>query len=159
MGQAMADNDRTHGRRIRRAAGCIVYREVAGEPHFLLIRDPYERWTLAKGHLEGNESDQEAAIREVAEETGIHGQLGPLVGTIVYTFFAHGHQVEKRVTFFLMKVSNDITATPQLSEGISAVDWFPASEAANRIGYDQVREIFLKGSAMVAKQYSGEQRH
>lgn len=59
----MADNDRTRGRKIRRAAGCVVYRMEAGTPHFLLIRDPYERWSLPKGHLEGNETDAQAAVR------------------------------------------------------------------------------------------------
>jgi 8-oxo-dGTP diphosphatase len=144
----MADNDRTRGRKIRRAAGCVVYRLEDGVPHFLLIRDPYERWSLPKGHLEGNETDAEAAVREVLEETGISGELGLPIATVAYTFVSHGHMIEKRVAFFLMRATSG-EAKPQIDEGISAIDWFPAQEALRRMGYEQIRDVLSKAIAMV----------
>ena len=118
----MGDRNRGRHRKVRRAAGCVVYTGTPDQRRYLLIRDPYERWTLPKGHLEGAEDDQAAAVREVQEETGISGELGPQIGTIIYTFFHHGQAIEKRVTFFLMHVDGSTEATPQTSEGISEAD-------------------------------------
>ena len=65
------DDDRSA--KIKRAAGCVVYaRDAAGALSLLLIHDQYDCWTIPKGHLEDGESDAEAAVREVWEETGIH---------------------------------------------------------------------------------------
>jgi 8-oxo-dGTP pyrophosphatase MutT (NUDIX family) len=146
----MADNDRTRNRKIRRAAGCVVYRVSADTTRFLLIRDPYGRWSLPKGHLEGDETDAQAAIREVLEETGLTGVLGPHISTISYNFVAGGQAIEKRVAFFLMQAQTG-HARPQTDEGISAIDWFPAEEALSRIGYDQVRDVFTRALTILPK--------
>ena len=133
---------------IRRAAGCVVYRIEDGQPQFLLICDPYGRWTLPKGHLERDETAADAAIREVLEETGVHGQLGPLVEMISYRFNHRGRMIDKQVTFFLMQAdAGDVR--PQVSEGISAVAWYPAEEAFMLINYAQVRGVFQKALAML----------
>lgn len=136
----MANNDRTRGRRVRRAAGCIVYRNEGNGIAILLIRDPYGRWTLPKGHLEDNEDDRQAAVREVLEETGVTGELGPLVSTITYSFLSRNRLVEKHVAFFLMRTTTT-QITPQLSEGISDAAWVPLETTAQRIDYDQVRGV------------------
>src|SRR5687767_4031390 len=58
--------------RIETSSGGVVFRrDEAADHRFLLIRDPYGNWGLPKGHLEGGETPREAAIREVAEETGL----------------------------------------------------------------------------------------
>jgi 8-oxo-dGTP pyrophosphatase MutT (NUDIX family) len=145
----MGDRNRNRHRKVRRAAGCVVYTGGPEQRRFLLIRDPYERWTLPKGHLEGAEDDQAAAVREVQEETGISGDLGPHIGMIIYSFYHHGQPIEKRVTFFLMQVDGSTKTTPQTSEGISEVAWFPAEQARRMISYDQVRGIFDKAVGML----------
>jgi 8-oxo-dGTP pyrophosphatase MutT (NUDIX family) len=103
---------------------------------------------LPKGHLEGAETDAEAAAREVLEETGMRGELGLPIATIAYNFVTGGQMVEKRVAFFLMHAT-DGQPTPQIDEGISAIDWFPAQEAIRRIGYEQVRDVLIKAVAML----------
>ena len=72
--------------RVEKSAGGIVLRWMEAEPNVLLIRDPYGNWGLPKGHLEEGEDARQAAVREVAEETGLdHLELGPEVPVAVVT--------------------------------------------------------------------------
>lgn len=146
----MADNDRTRGLLVRRAAGGVVYHTGPQGYEFLLIRDPYGRWSLPKGHLEQDESEEQAALREVEEETSVRATLGPLVARITYFFPAKGKTVEKRVSFFLMSASDD-TITPQIDEGIMAVGWFSATEALDLLDYEQVRQVFAQAVRMLER--------
>src|SRR5262249_17291528 len=59
----------------QRAAGCVVYRYDGRAPLVLLILDKYGRWTLPKGHLKAGEREEQAAMREVLEETAAPGTL------------------------------------------------------------------------------------
>src|SRR3712207_2357962 len=121
---------------LKRAAGCIVYhRGDSGNLRILLIYDKYGRWTLPKGHLEQGESEQDAAVREVLEETGVSGELGPLIDRITYVVRTkRGEQRHKQVAFFLMRAVTS-EATPQVAEGISAASWFAPADALARIDY------------------------
>jgi 8-oxo-dGTP diphosphatase len=134
----------------KRAAGCVVYRDDgAGGRLILLIHDKYGSWTLPKGHLEPGEDEQAAAIREVFEETGIMGVLGPLVATIAYEVLTRkGERRDKRVTFFLMRAAM-AEIIPQADEGIGAADWFMPAAAAVRIGYPQVRDVLVRALQML----------
>lgn len=133
----------------RRAAGCIAYTyDQAGELRILLIHDKYGRWALPKGHVQPGESEPDAAAREVHEETGLRGSLGPLVERISYLAQKDGHVVEKQVAFFLMRTDHQ-AATPQADEGIAAADWFAPAEAQERIGYEQVRAVLARALTMI----------
>ena len=133
---------------IKCAAGCVAYRYVGAAPLFLLILDKYGRWTLPKGHLKAGEGEQAAAVREVWEETGITGTLGPLVGRIAYTISKNGALHGKQVAFFLLHAAHD-RATPQADEGIGAATWFAAGEALALIGYPQIRDILARAFQML----------
>jgi 8-oxo-dGTP diphosphatase len=136
---------------VKRAAGCIVYRyDEAGAPLVLLIHDKYNRWTLPKGHLKPGESEEAAASREVLEETGIDGELGPLVGRIAYIARSKsGALRHKEVAFFLMRAAS-AEATPQDDEGIRAAEWHAPAQALALIGYPQVRDVLAQALQMLA---------
>jgi 8-oxo-dGTP pyrophosphatase MutT (NUDIX family) len=127
----------------KRAAGCVVYRHDGGALLVLLIRDKYGRWTLPKGHIEPGESEEQAAAREVFEETAVAGVLGPLVGRIAYTVMKNGQPRAKQVAFFLLRVAGG-RAVPQAEEGIVAAEWFTPDAALALIGYEQVREVLAR---------------
>ncbi len=123
------------------AAGALVTCDDAhGQRLALLICDKYGRWTLPKGHLEAGETEREAAVREVYEETGISCTLGALLGRISYPVVRRGAIEQKTVVYFYGTAAH-MPPVPRASEGISAAEWVPAAAASARIGYPLVRDL------------------
>ena len=127
--------------RVETSAGGVVVRVIDGAPHVLLIRDPYRKWGLPKGHTEEGETASDAALREVAEETGLHDlRLGEELVTIDWIFRVPGGRVHKYATFFLM-YSDVGEPVPDESEGITECVWIPLDSAIDVISYDNAREV------------------
>ncbi len=123
------------------SAGGVVVRVIEGIRHVLVIRDPYRKWGLPKGHAEEGESPDETALREVREETGLTDlRLGQELVTIDWIYRASGRRIHKFTTFFLMysEVGEPI---PEKREGISACRWVPLRTAHERISYDNASEV------------------
>lgn len=137
------------GRRTEWSAGGVVLRYRDGEAHVLLIRDPYRKWGLPKGHIEGGEGPQEAALREVREETGLDQLiLGPEVGSIDWYFQQRGVRIHKYCRFYLMAAPQG-EPVPEEAEGITECRWLPLPQAIGRIAYDNAREILNEASRMI----------
>jgi 8-oxo-dGTP pyrophosphatase MutT (NUDIX family) len=112
------------------AAGGLVQNGV-GE--FLMIkRKGY--WDLPKGKIEKGENDEEGALREVEEETGLVGMniLNHLVDTF-HTYEIKSEVVLKRSTWFLMKCEGRPKLTPQTEEEIELVEWCSAELLESRL--------------------------
>ncbi len=125
----------------------MVARRIEGSVHFLLIKDPYGKWGLPKGHLEGKESSDEAAVREVGEETGLDElRVGPSLGTIDWYFRLKGDLVHKFCEYFLM-ASRDGDARPEVEEGITECQWLPVPDAITTVAYDNAREVVERAAA------------
>jgi ADP-ribose pyrophosphatase YjhB (NUDIX family) len=122
---------------------------------FLLIRDPYNNWGLPKGHIEGGETPAEAALREVAEETGLHDlEVVTQLPTIDWYFRDRGRLVHKFCHFFLVESAAG-DPEPQLTEGITECAWHAVPIAIETVSYSNAREVvraaahwLLDGDAM-----------
>jgi 8-oxo-dGTP pyrophosphatase MutT (NUDIX family) len=129
---------------VEHSAGGVVLRTIRGEAHVLLIRDPYRKWGLPKGHLEEGEAHSEAAVREVEEETGLRGLvLGPELGEIDWVFRSGRQRIHKFCRFFLM-ASHEGEPAPQLDEGITEVRWLPVAEAERTVTYENARDMIRR---------------
>jgi 8-oxo-dGTP pyrophosphatase MutT (NUDIX family) len=136
------------------SAGGVVFRLKPGadggpRPLFLLIRDSYRNWGFPKGHVEDGELPEAAAMREVAEETGLRDVAlrGP-VDTIDWYFRFRGRLIHKVCHFFLMETDRAETA-PQRAEGITACRWAPFEEACEVISYANARDVLRRANEMI----------
>jgi 8-oxo-dGTP pyrophosphatase MutT (NUDIX family) len=99
-------------------------------------------WCLPKGHLESHETLEEAAAREVAEETGIIGRVLASLGTIDYWFSASGTRVHKIVHHFLLEATGgelSIDGDPD-AEAID-VAWFELGDVQSHLTFPNERRI------------------
>jgi 8-oxo-dGTP pyrophosphatase MutT (NUDIX family) len=136
------------------SAGGVVFRLEDGVPRFLLIRDSYANWGFPKGHVERGESPEDAALREVREETGL-GELSScgLIDTIDWYFRFRGKLIHKSCHFYLMETSQSDTA-PQRAEGITACQWVTFAEAHDAVSYANAREVLRRAREMIGTQES-----
>ena len=133
-----------------------MLREIGGVTQALVIRDPYLNWGLPKGHLEENETPAQAALREVAEETGLTDlRLGPELVTIDWYFRARGARIHKFTTFYLM-YSDSGDPVPEKGEGISECLWVVLSEADQKITYDNAGQVMKVAQRVVMEGLESE---
>jgi 8-oxo-dGTP pyrophosphatase MutT (NUDIX family) len=131
------------------SAGGVVYRRDKGETVFLLIRDSYKNWGFPKGHVEKDEAPKAAALREVAEETGLTElDVRAELATIDWYFRAKGTLVHKVCAFYLIESATGETC-PQRTEGITDCRWLRYDEAARLVSYANARRVLEQAYAMV----------
>lgn len=97
------------------------------------------RWGLPKGAVSPGETSEQAALREVQEETGLDAEIIGLLDTIEYFFRAGDTLIKKSVDFYLMRYAGG-TMTPQLSE-VDDAEWVPLPEAIRRASFDSERKL------------------
>jgi 8-oxo-dGTP pyrophosphatase MutT (NUDIX family) len=131
------------------SAGGIVFRRSADGMRFLLIRDSYRNWGFPKGHLEAEESPDEAAAREVREETGLTRlTLVAPVDVIDWHFRFRGRVVHKVCHFYLIEAAGG-HPRPLRKEGITACRWFDFEKASLLVSYDNARTVLARARAML----------
>lgn len=124
------------------AAGGVLLRYIAGEPHVLLILRKHS-WDLPKGKQEKDENVRECALREVAEEVGIEEKgltLQRSLGTTLHRYTEKRGAFEKTTYWFLMR-STSSSFTPQQKEGITKTCWQPLPQALEMVAFENLRTL------------------
>jgi 8-oxo-dGTP pyrophosphatase MutT (NUDIX family) len=126
----------------------VVHRD-GSKTRFLLIRDSYGNWGFPKGHVERGERPEDAALREVHEETGLADlRLLGAVHTIDWYFRFRGRLIHKVCHFFLME-SPGAETSPQEEEGITACRWEPFDDAVALVSYENARDVLRRARGQV----------
>src|SRR5260221_6625064 len=126
--------------RLEHSAGGAVIQFRDSVPYVAMIATRRStRWGLPKGAVAKGETSQQAALREVLEETGLIADILQPLDTIEYFFRAGDALIRKRVDFYLMLFVGG-TLTPQLSE-VDDAQWFPLSVAVEKASFDSERKL------------------
>ena len=96
-------------------------------------------WSLPKGHIEMGETAEQTAMREVAEETGIRGDVLASLGSIDYWFVTEGRRVHKTVHHYLLRFLGGELSDHDLE--VSEVAWVPLEELPSRLAYADERRL------------------
>jgi ADP-ribose pyrophosphatase YjhB (NUDIX family) len=124
------------------AGGLVVDRTA--EPQRAALIGRHDRrgrlvWSLPKGHVEAGETAELAAIREVEEETGIHGHVLAPLGTIDFWFVAEDRRVHKTVHHFLLEADGGELSSADVE--VDEVEWVPLTELHGRLEYADERRL------------------
>ncbi|MGH7275986.1 MAG: NUDIX hydrolase [Candidatus Rokuibacteriota bacterium] len=124
---------------LQYSAGGLVVDE-RGEILLIRARDLRERpvWTLPKGTLAPGESSEDAALREVREETGWRCEVVRELDEATYWFQRDGRRVRKTVRWFFMR---PLEKVGEHDHEVDEVAWVTRAEALDRLRYDSDRRL------------------
>jgi bis(5'-nucleosidyl)-tetraphosphatase len=126
--------------KTQRAAGILLFRESPRE-YLVLLRK--KRADLAKGKLEKGESDRDAALREVYEETGIKdiSLFDGFEHEVQYSFKVHSGEIEKTFICFLGKVERDVEVT--ISKEHVGYSWLAPEAAEKMLEHKNLQQVLI----------------
>jgi 8-oxo-dGTP pyrophosphatase MutT (NUDIX family) len=124
-----------------RSAGGVV---VKGDDVLVVVptrlaADGSKVLALPKGHLDGDETDEQAAAREVREEGGVEAELVEWLGDVRYHYRREGRLISKRVRFFLFHFRSGSPADHD--HEIEDARWLPIEQAIRQLTYPGEREM------------------
>jgi 8-oxo-dGTP diphosphatase len=135
-------------RRVAYSAGGVIYRSDAGSLQIAMIAtNGGERWGLPKGHVRRGETAEAAAVREIAEETGLQGEVQRHLATIEYWFRAGPTRIHKYVDFFLLRYTDGVMV-PQEAE-VDDARWFSLDEALRIASFARERDVLMLVARLV----------
>ncbi|MFM7063938.1 MAG: NUDIX hydrolase [Actinomycetes bacterium] len=132
------------------AGGFVVDREGRVPKAALIARhDRSGRlvWSLPKGHVEEGETPEDAAVREVHEETGIRGSIVASLGTIDFWFMADNQRIHKTVHHYLLEAHDRLLSDADAE--VVEVAWVPLDELESRLRYADERRLVPRVSELL----------
>jgi len=132
------------------AAGGVLFRRGHNGPE-VVVGEQRDRLTgartlrLPKGKVARRETLEQAALREVREETGLAGRIVAPLGRVDYTYGEAGSAVAKTVHFFLMEWESGVAETPDGE--LERIAWVPIEAARQSLTYDTERAMLERAVA------------
>ena len=137
------------------SAGGIVVSVKNGHAYAAVIarrnRGGRLEWGVPKGHLAGEETAEEAAVREISEETGITGRVLRHLASIDYWFSGTDRRVHKVVHHFLLEaLYGELTIENDPDREAEKVEWVRLDRVSSRLAYPNERRIVALARAILA---------
>ncbi|GAA4869397.1 NUDIX hydrolase [Actinomycetospora straminea] len=104
-------------------------------------------WSLPKGHLEEGETAEQAAVREVEEETGIIASVRAFLGSIDYWFVAEDRRIHKTVHHYLLRAHGGELSDADVE--VTEVAWVPLAELDSRLAYADERRLVRRAAQIL----------
>jgi 8-oxo-dGTP pyrophosphatase MutT (NUDIX family) len=130
-----------------RAGGGVVRRKTEdGLTQYALVHRPrYDDWSLPKGKVDPGETDEEAAVREVEEETGVRSTLGPELES---TRYRDRTGRLKQARYWLMEPVDGNVPEFRPNKEIDEVRWCSAADAGKLVSHDHDRQLIRDAEAL-----------
>src|SRR5690348_8197775 len=124
---------------VIRAAGGIIQRVTPhGDEVLIVFRKRHQDWALPKGEVQDGESFQEAALREMEQETGCTCELGNYLGTVSYA----DHGTPTVVMFWKMNVVRE--SSPQEGRQTDQAVWIDLPSAIQKLSQSQEKALLSR---------------
>ena len=124
------------------SAGAILYTRNNDEIKYLLIKDFHGNYGFPKGHIEENETERDAALREIKEEVGIDATIDPSFRVSLEYVMPNG--INKRVVYYLAKFENQIPVRQE--EEVQEILLLNYEEALQTLTFDNTKATFAKAN-------------
>ena len=126
---------------LEKLGGAIVYADHEGQYYLALVHDVFGRWTLSKGHIENDPSNEVGVARVVHEELGLMGKVEEMVGENEYVA-SHPEKgkIRKHVWFYLVQAPFE-TLELKKSGGLDDAKWFRLPDILDLNFYDDMLPI------------------
>lgn len=139
------------------SAGAVLVRRLRGRWMVAAIRPagkPEGTWALPKGLVGSGETAADAALRELAEETGATGRIVQKLGDVRYVYTWEGERVFKIVSFFLVRYAGGRLGElpPEHAHEVAEVRWLPLDEAPRLLAYRSERETAARALTALANE-------
>ena len=137
------------------SAGGVVFRPNADDTGWDIIavqRARHGDWSLPKGHIESGETRQQAAIREVKEESGVDARIVHPLGEVDYFFRKYGGGlIHKTVYHFLLEATNEQLGGPNWE--VSEARWVNINEADDLLTYPKDKDVVAMALTELRRRY------
>jgi len=145
-------------KRIFSAGGIVIRKSIKGTKSTKGIKgvevlvtqhSKHKGWDFPKGHREIYESEEQTALREVEEETGVKAEILERVGETKYFYYEEGEKVLKTVAFYLMKYISQGEATTAFE--VSGTKWLPPDEVESQLTFKDTKALWQKAKEKIEK--------